>query len=93
MVEPVFTHRKENQDLRRFRRRGLAKVRLELLLHLAAYNLSRAVMALARASRVLLGGLLAAALRCLAAARSAPRTHLRRLLTALVRPAPGATHV
>jgi hypothetical protein len=93
MVEPVFAHLKENQGLRRFRRRGLAKVRLELMLHLAAYNLSRAVVALARASRVLLGSLLAAALRCLAAARSALRTHLRRLLTALVPPNPGATHV
>jgi hypothetical protein len=28
MVEPVFAHLKENQGLRRFRRRGLAKVRL-----------------------------------------------------------------
>jgi len=93
MVEPVFAHLKENQGLRRFRRRGLAKVRLELMLHLAAYNLSRAVVALARASGALFGGLLAAALRCLAAARSALRTHLRRILTALVSPNPGAAHV
>ena len=57
MVEPVFAHLKENQGLRRFRRRGLAKVRLELMLHLAAYNLSRAVVALARASGALFGGL------------------------------------
>jgi hypothetical protein len=43
MVEPVFAHLKVVQGLRRFRRRGLAKVRLEFMLHLAAYNLSRAV--------------------------------------------------
>jgi transposase len=43
MVEPVFSHLKEVQDLRRFRRRGLAKVRLEFALHIAAYNLSRVV--------------------------------------------------
>jgi hypothetical protein len=43
MVEPVFSHLKEVQGLRRFRRRGLAKVRLEFALHVAAYNLSRTV--------------------------------------------------
>jgi transposase len=43
MVEPVFSHLKEVQRLRRFRRRGLAKVRLEFALHVAAYNLSRVV--------------------------------------------------
>ncbi len=51
MVEPVFAHLKVVQGLRRFRRRGLAKVQLEFMLHLAAYNLSRAV--------ALAGGLLA----------------------------------
>jgi hypothetical protein len=92
MVEPVFAHLKENQGLRRFRRRGLAKVRLEFMLHLAAYNLSRAI-ALARASGARFGGLLAATLRCLAAACSALRTHLRRILMALATPTPGAVHV
>ncbi|MGH6690500.1 MAG: transposase [Gammaproteobacteria bacterium] len=95
MVEPVFAHLKENQGLRRFRRCGLAKVRLELMLHLAAYNLSRAV-ALARASGGLFGGLLAAALRCLAIWRiwrSAPLTPLHRALTALATPTSGAAHV
>jgi hypothetical protein len=43
MVEPVFSQLKEVQGLRRFRRRGLAKVRLEFALHVAAYNLSRVV--------------------------------------------------
>ena len=43
MVEPVFAHLKVVHGLRRFRRRGLAKVRIEFMLHLAAYNLSRAV--------------------------------------------------
>jgi transposase len=42
-VEPVFSQLKEVQGLRRFQRRGLAKVRLEFALHLAAYNLSRVV--------------------------------------------------
>jgi transposase len=41
MVEPVFSHLKEVQGVRRFRRRGLAKVRLEFALHIAAYNLGR----------------------------------------------------
>lgn len=91
MVEPVFAHLKENQGLRRFRRRGLAKVRLELMLHLAAYNLSRAV-ALARANGALSGGLLAAALRCLAAVRTALLTRLRHAVTA-ANPSPGAAHV
>jgi hypothetical protein len=94
MVEPVFAHLKENQGLRRFRRRGLAKVRLEFMLHLAAYNLSRAVVALAQSSGAPLGGLLAAALRCLATARSALQMHLRPALTALVTPNPEeAAHV
>ena len=43
MVEPVFAHLEVNQGRRRFRRRGLAKVRLEFMLHLAACNRSRAV--------------------------------------------------
>lgn len=92
MVEPVFAHLKENQGLRRFRRRGLAKVRLELMLHLAAYNLSRAV-ALARAIGALSGGLLDAALRCLATVRSALLTRLRHAMTALATPSPGAPRV
>jgi Transposase DDE domain/Transposase domain (DUF772) len=91
MVEPVFAHLKENQGLRRFRRRGLAKVRLELMLHLAAYNLSRAV-ALARVSGAPIGRLLAAALRCLAAAHSSLLVRLRHTLT-LATLNPGAAHV
>jgi Transposase DDE domain len=43
MVEPVFSHLRERQGLNRFRRKGLAGVRLELRLHLIAYNISRAV--------------------------------------------------
>jgi Transposase DDE domain len=43
MVEPVFAYLKDVQGLRRFRRWGLLKVRLEFALHIAAYNLSRAV--------------------------------------------------
>jgi len=43
MVEPVFSHLRERQGLHRFRRRGLAGVRLELRLHLMAYNLGRAL--------------------------------------------------
>lgn len=50
MVEPVFSHLRGQQGLRRFRRRGLAKVRLEFLLHIMAYNLSRAVAALTGAT-------------------------------------------
>jgi transposase len=46
MVEPVFSHLRGRQGLRRFRRRGLAGVRVEFALHAMAYNLSRA-MALA----------------------------------------------
>ena len=93
MVEPVFAHLKDNQGLRRFRRRGLAKVRLETLLHLAAYNLSRAVVALAQANGGLWGGLLAATWQCTATVRSVLLTHLRHLLTTLVDPNPGAAHV
>lgn len=43
MVEPVFAHLRERQGLNRFRRRGLAGVRLEFRLHLMAYNLGRAL--------------------------------------------------
>lgn len=43
MVEPVFAHLRGVQGLNRFRRRGLAGVRLEFTLHLLAYNLARAV--------------------------------------------------
>lgn len=46
MVEPVFSHLRGRQGLWRFRRRGLAGVRVEFALHAMAYNLSRA-MALA----------------------------------------------
>ena len=55
MVEPVFSHLRERQGLHRFRRRGLAGVRLELRLHLMAYNLGRA---LAYARRGAAGGFL-----------------------------------
>jgi len=41
MVEPVYSVLKDRQGLRRFRRRGLAKVRLEWALHALAYNLGR----------------------------------------------------
>lgn len=42
-VEPVFSQLKERQGLNRFRRKGLAAVRLEFAIHLLAYNLGRAV--------------------------------------------------
>ena len=41
-VEPVFSALRSRQGLNRFRRRGLAKARLEFRLHVMAYNLSRA---------------------------------------------------
>ena len=41
MVEPVYSVLKDRQGLRRFRRRGLAKGRLEWALHALAYNLGR----------------------------------------------------
>jgi transposase len=41
MVEPVFGELKHLQGLQRFRRRGLAKVRLEFSLHAMAHNLRR----------------------------------------------------
>ena len=40
-------------NLRRFRRKGLAKVRLEFSIHAAAYNLGRALAALCGGSFVL----------------------------------------
>lgn len=43
MVEPVFSHLREQQGLNRFRRRGLAGVTREFGLHVLAYNLARAV--------------------------------------------------
>jgi len=92
MIEPVFAHLKENQGLRRFRRRGLAKVRLEFMLHLIAYNLSRAV-ALARASGALFGRGLAAALSRLAASLCALLARLRPVPPTLSTPTPGAAHV
>jgi len=45
MVEPVFSTIKNEQGLKRFRRRGLAGVRLEFMLHVLANNLKRALMA------------------------------------------------
>ena len=89
MVEPVFAHLKENQALRRFRRRGLAKVRLELMLHLAAYTCRGRWCGRAEPS----ARPSAAAPRSLAAACSASRTHLRPVLTAPATPSPGAVHV
>lgn len=43
MVEPVFSHLREQQGLNRFRRKGLKLVKREFALHVMAYNLSRAV--------------------------------------------------
>lgn len=43
VVEPVFAELKERQGLRRFHRRGLRKVAMELALHCIAYNLKRAL--------------------------------------------------
>jgi hypothetical protein len=88
MVEPVLSHIKENQGLRRFRRRGLVKVRLEFMLHLIAYNLSRAV-ALARASGLFCARALAAATRRLLASLRA-LTRLWPVPAALPTHTPGA---
>lgn len=41
-VEPVFGHLKENHGLKRFRRRGLANVRMEFAIQCIAFNLKRA---------------------------------------------------
>ena len=43
MVEPVFAALKQDQNLNRFHRRGLAGARLEFSLHCTAYNLKRAI--------------------------------------------------
>ena len=43
MVEPVFSALRHRQGLQRFRRNGLAAVRVEFALHAMAYNLSRAL--------------------------------------------------
>lgn len=43
MVEPVFSHLREQQGLSRFRRKGLERVKREFAIHIMAYNLSRAV--------------------------------------------------
>lgn len=45
MVEPVFSQLRGRQGLNRFRRKGLAGVRVEFALHAMAYNLSRAMVA------------------------------------------------
>ena len=45
MVEPVFSVLRLRQGLRRFRRRHARGARVELMLHLMAYNLSRAAAA------------------------------------------------
>jgi transposase len=41
MVEPVFSHLRGRQGLKRFRRKGLTGVKVEFALHAMAYNLSR----------------------------------------------------
>ena len=41
LIEPVFGVLKEQRGMRRFRRRGLAKVAVEMLLAATAYNLTR----------------------------------------------------
>lgn len=48
MVEPVFSHLRGQQGLRRFRCTGLRAVKREFALHVMGYNLARAI-ALARA--------------------------------------------
>ena len=42
-VEPVFSQLKGKQGLNRFRRKGLAAVRVEFALHALAYNVGRAI--------------------------------------------------
>lgn len=49
IVEPVFGSLRGQQDLNRFRRKGLQAVTREFALHVMAYNLSRAVALLLRA--------------------------------------------
>ena len=51
MVEPVFSHLREQQGLNRFRRKGLRQVKREFALHILAHNLSRAVALLRAISR------------------------------------------
>jgi transposase len=43
MVEPVFSHLRLRQNVNRFRRKGLAGVRVEFSLQIMAYNISRAI--------------------------------------------------
>jgi transposase len=43
MVEPVFSQLRGRQGLNRFRRKGLAGVKVEFALHAMAYNLGRAL--------------------------------------------------
>lgn len=45
MVEPVFSQLRHQQGLRRFKRKGLAGVKLEFSLHAMAYNLGRVIAA------------------------------------------------
>jgi transposase len=42
IVEPVFAELRERQNLKRFHRRGLQKVKIEFALHCVAHNLKRA---------------------------------------------------
>ena len=58
-AEPVFGQMKDGRGLRRFRTRGLAKVRGEWALWCATHNLLKLVSVL-RAQRVALGAVLAA---------------------------------
>ena len=44
MVEPVFSQLRGRQGLNRFRRKGLAGVKIEFALHAMAYNLGRALV-------------------------------------------------
>jgi hypothetical protein len=44
MVEPVFSQLRGRQGLNRFRRKGLAGVKVEFALHAMAYNLGRALV-------------------------------------------------
>ncbi|HBZ30150.1 MAG TPA: IS1182 family transposase [Nitrosomonas nitrosa] len=44
MMEPVFSQLRGRQGLHRFRRKGLAGVKVEFVLHAMAYNLGRALV-------------------------------------------------
>ena len=55
MVEPVFGETQQIQGMRRFRRRGLAKVRAEWALHCAAHNVRRLLARARRRARGRLG--------------------------------------